>query len=692
MTDLKEIALALAVRGIHVFPLRKDSKEPYAGSSGYKDATTDAEKLCEWWHKEPMSNVGIATGSISGFFVVDVDVKGTANGFDSLKTLGDIDALETLAIDTPSGGRHYYFTTDGLDLIKNATNILPGVDVRGDGGYVLAPTSTFGGKPYSWAKPVDVAEIRTLIKPASSWLLDAVVRKASAPREKKRLEFDHELKLKDGSTIKINDAEVGREYRCMCPFHDDREGKANFIRKGANFGLLHCFYCSDTWRAHRTVKKADLQWAELDSNGAPVPCAKNTKVLLNHFGISCHYNEMTKFVEIETASQRFLPDLERNAAIEYVSDCARLVGYNYKTAVSNMILLANENSFHPVRRWVLNSPWDGLDRFEKVYEALKHKPVISTQLKKKLIRRWLRACVALLMHSTEHQSDEHRRRGFLGTEGILVLQGGQGLKKTQFFQSLVPPNTGFFQDGVALDPNNKDSVAQVVSHWIVELGELDSIFRKADVAALRAWLTKKSDEYRPPYAKEMNRYPRRTAVCATVNDEKFLPELGENRRYWIIPVVEVKRLEDIDLQQLWAQAYHEYREGKRFWFEPHERDELYKSNEMFERKPPIIQLLEIHVQDPYAEEEQGGNACDLLGMEAIGDLSTREKKPAAGLIEKLSVSEIHYRLTGRREPSRHESLNLITKWLTDRRFKTATNKHFHVVIVGLPQTISRMFD
>jgi putative DNA primase/helicase len=97
-------------------------------------------------------------------------------------------------------------------------------------------------------------------------------------------------------------------------------------------------------------------------------------------------------------------------------------------------------------------------------------------------------------------------RGFQ-SQGVLTLTGRQGLGKTRWLKSLVP-NRDWIKDGVVLNPKDKDSVLQSVSRWIVELGELDATFKKADVAALKAFITMEEDVLRQAYAQKTDKYQR----------------------------------------------------------------------------------------------------------------------------------------------------------------------------------------
>jgi hypothetical protein len=141
-----ERALAYAARGWPVFPCQPGSKQP-ATRHGFHDATTDPDKITWWWQRQAGANLAIATGH-PGPDVLDVDQHGPAgNGFaafNRLKRAGLTDAAGAI-VATPSGGLHTYFTGSGQHCGKLPRHHL---DFKARGGYILAPPSEVGGKPY----------------------------------------------------------------------------------------------------------------------------------------------------------------------------------------------------------------------------------------------------------------------------------------------------------------------------------------------------------------------------------------------------------------------------------------------------------------------------------------------------------------------------------------------------------------
>jgi putative DNA primase/helicase len=137
MTAL-EAALDYIRRGWHVIPTR--NKVPLT-PHGLKDGTTYLETIAGWWRIWPDAVPAIVTGAISSLIVLDIDIdarKGV-NGLDALDALGIATHPTTPTAHTPRGGLHLLFAHPGHDVKNSAGKIGPGIDVRGDGGYIVAP-------------------------------------------------------------------------------------------------------------------------------------------------------------------------------------------------------------------------------------------------------------------------------------------------------------------------------------------------------------------------------------------------------------------------------------------------------------------------------------------------------------------------------------------------------------------------
>ena len=151
--------------GWSVFPLWPRSKEP-ACKHGFKNATRNPATIRRYWLAQPEVNIGIATGIVSGVWVLDSD------GSDGEDTLGHLGiryrSISTLISET-ARGHHHWFLTDG-PIQSSVGRVGLGLDVRGDGGYVLAPPSVHPDGPvYRWINDLPIA-------PAPDWLV-ALTRK-----------------------------------------------------------------------------------------------------------------------------------------------------------------------------------------------------------------------------------------------------------------------------------------------------------------------------------------------------------------------------------------------------------------------------------------------------------------------------------------------------------------------------------
>jgi putative DNA primase/helicase len=138
MIDACESAFDYAARSWPIFPTR--SKRPLT-QHGFKDATLDKAQIAAWWRQWPDAVPAIVTGIASGLVVLDIDidsVKGI-DGRDTLDAIGILTHPETLTAHTPRGGLHLFFRHPGHDVPNSAGALGCGLDVRGDGGYVVAP-------------------------------------------------------------------------------------------------------------------------------------------------------------------------------------------------------------------------------------------------------------------------------------------------------------------------------------------------------------------------------------------------------------------------------------------------------------------------------------------------------------------------------------------------------------------------
>ena len=157
MSKLLKAAVYYASLGWQVFPLAPGQKTPIT-SHGVKDAISDESQIRKWWTQWPNANIGLACGSKSGIYVVDIDVREGINGFESLKEFPELP--RTVCQHTPSGGCHYLYRSTVAPANRNSFRA--GIDVRGEGYYIVITPSTGPTRgDYRWALGLAPWEIET---------------------------------------------------------------------------------------------------------------------------------------------------------------------------------------------------------------------------------------------------------------------------------------------------------------------------------------------------------------------------------------------------------------------------------------------------------------------------------------------------------------------------------------------------
>jgi hypothetical protein len=322
---------------------------------------------------------------------------------------------------------------------------------------------------------------------------------------------------------------------------------------------------------------------DTSEKGVPWATINNLATICNRLGIVIRYNVISKEEEVIIPGQGFSIDNEGNAALAWLESECSYFKYPTGKLPGFVTYLADRNQYNPVVEWVSSKPWDGQDHLGKLLDTItikdKDKPE-AVVLKDTLVTRWMISAIA----------GAFSPKG-VSAHGVLVFQGEQYVGKTKWFKGLVPEDLNLIKDGVILKPDDRDSVKQAVSFWLVELGELDSTFRKSDIAALKAFITNDKDVLRRAYARKESQYARRTVFFGSVNPKQFLHDPTGNRRYWTIEVEHLDHSHSIDMQQVWAQVHQIWKDGASHYLTPDEMAALNGHNEEFTAVDPIEEAI-----------------------------------------------------------------------------------------------------
>lgn len=370
----------------------------------------------------------------------------------------------------------------------------------------------------------------------------------------------------------------------------------------------------------------------MGTGGKPLATIENLAEICNRLNVKVYYNVIAKKRVIELPGKTTLLDERDNAAFaELESQCAHF-GMPTEKINGFLTAIANDNPFNPVGQWITSKPWDGAARLQQLCDTIT--PVEDKRLpdgrplKDVLVRRWMMSAIAAAF---SHDG--------VSAHGILVFQGAQYLGKTMWFKQLVPAELGLLQDGMMLNPSDKDSVKQAVSFWLVELGELDATFRKADLAALKSFVTRKQDVLRLPYARTDSHFARRTVFFGSVNPREFLHDITGNRRYWTIEcaAIDLDAQRQLDMQQVWAEAYALWQAGEGHFLTADEMAALNASNEEFQAVDPVEERLQSRLDwDAPAATWGWRSATEILISVGLDKPTIADATKAAHILRKMN--------------------------------------------------------
>ena len=324
-----------------------------------------------------------------------------------------------------------------------------------------------------------------------------------------------------------------------------------------------------------------FMFPHLSDRQQPLNTWENLQWMLEPYGITARYNVIKKDVVVTIPGRNYGDDNAANCALAEINSlCAR--NRMPKADTSDYLkLIGTMNSYNPAADFILSRQWDGVSRLQDLYDTLETAPGYPRELLELCVRRWLISAVAAALQP----------KGFW-SKGVLVLQGPQSLGKTAWVKALLPAlQRELVKIGASIDPANKDTISSAIGHWIVELGELDGTFRKADIAKLKAFISQDVDQLRRPYDRLESAYQRRTVFFASVNPERFLADETGNVRWWTVPIVNLNYEHGIDVQQLWAEVATLYRAGERWWLDREEEADLEGVNKDHEAIDPLEEIL-----------------------------------------------------------------------------------------------------
>jgi putative DNA primase/helicase len=240
--------------------------------------------------------------------------------------------------------------------------------------------------------------------------------------------------------------------------------------------------------------------------------------------------------------------------------------------------IAYENSFHPVLIYLESLSWDGEPRLDRW--AIDYLGVVDSEYVRAVSAKWMISAVARI-YTPGCKAD-----------CALVLEGPQGIGKSTVLRNLSFP---WFTDEIAAF-GTKDASEQTIGVWIVELSELDAVTRAADVAHVKAFMSRQRDRFRVSYGRRVQEYPRQCVFAATSNSATWNRDDTGGRRWWPLTcgtriwAEEIKAARD----QLWAEARDRFFAGEAWYIDDPDVAKV-AEREQEAREPEYVWQQEVNV-------------------------------------------------------------------------------------------------
>jgi predicted P-loop ATPase len=208
---------------------------------------------------------------------------------------------------------------------------------------------------------------------------------------------------------------------------------------------------------------------------------------------------------------------------------------------------ARDHPFHPVRTYLDSLHWDGIERVDQWLTT--YLGADDTECSRAVGARWLISAGARVF------------RPGAKADCCLILEGPQGIRKSTALRTIAGE---YFTDELA-DLGSKDAAMQTRGVWIIELSELDNLGH-AEVARIKAFMSRTTDRFRPPYGIRLVESPRQCVFAGTVNHGTYLRDETGGRRFWpvVCGCIDVDALAR-DRNQLWAEAKIRFESGSVWW-------------------------------------------------------------------------------------------------------------------------------
>lgn len=293
------------------------------------------------------------------------------------------------------------------------------------------------------------------------------------------------------------------------------------------------------------------------------------------------YNEVNNKLYFKSKSQKqyqTLDDYYFNSIVRELraTEATKIL----KRDVAELLNSSFVKKVNPFEEYFMTLPeWDGkTDHLQELADTIE----VSLETREfwnECFKKWIVASVACSLDSdiTNHQ--------------VLIFSGAQGIGKTTWMKRLVPQRLSEYYYGGSINLGNKDTEIQLAENFLINLDELENLGRK-NMSALKEIITKPSIKLRRPYGSVAETMQRRASFMGSINNLEFLTDTTGNRRFLCFEVLSIDKDHNLDMDLIYAQAYHMYMNDFKFWMDCADIQKIEIHNKNFQYVPLEQEILE----------------------------------------------------------------------------------------------------
>lgn len=615
--ELYEAAITYIKLGFAVIPLKVRGKEPLT-THGVKDATTDPVIVQSWWSKWKDANVGIATGQISGgLCVIDMDIDETkgVDGWHSLRDWQDKHGIiqPSWLCKTGRGGYHYYFLSN--EPVKNKVALIPGVDIRGDGGYVVAPPSIHpNGTPYEWDERCHPQEmtlhqiddnIRFLLSTGEThstlkYLAPTIIPEGERNHTLFKLACSLQAK---GLSDQAIWAAVNSENNAKCNPPLPTKDIDSIVKSVQRYEKGKAIYINSKGEASQGQRQPIF---DLNEKGLIKKTWENMREaiafdpeLYGHIKYNELANSIWLFGELPWERKNTYRQWQDSDDQNLKAYLEKRYGFNKADKMMDALtIVANNNRFNPVCD-ELNKI--AIDFSEKEYHGAirrllpEYMGVEDTEYHFEVMKTFMLGAICRVFHPG------------CKFDYTIILYGAQGFGKSEFVRRLALCPEWFNDNFNTLDGDKASE--KLAGMWMLELAELKALKSSKDAESIKAFLTSRYDTYRAPYQRRTEQRPRMCVFAGTTNNMNVFVDKTGNRRFW--PIITRKGMEkkklfgdpeavERDFRLAWGEAmalYHAAKEKPLLRLSEKMEAEALKMQEQFSEEDYRIGMIQGYLDD-----------------------------------------------------------------------------------------------